>query len=112
MNFNNPFAATEEPINRLHDEATRLKDNIVSATRHQVIEPAMHAAEKAGTLARDAYHDTRETMSKEIALAVDLAVRQRDVAARWVSANPLTAIAIAFAVGALLTQAGRGKSSR
>ena len=117
MNFHIPFTANDETTNRiqetsnrLQDEGLRLRQNLVNATRQQVIEPAMHAAEKAGAMARGAYYDTRDTVSKELALAKDIAARQSDKAARWVSANPLTAIGLAFAVGAVFMLSGRSKA--
>ena len=112
MNFHIPFTGSDISTNRIQehlqdgkgrfqDEAQRLRKNVVEAARQQVIEPAMHAAEKATAMARDAYFETRDTVSKELAMARDLAARQRDTAARWVSANPMTAVCIALAVGAL-----------
>jgi len=118
MNFHIPFSGTDISTNRikehqdrLQDEASKVTQNVVAAARHQVIEPAIHAAEKASAYARDAYFDTRDTVSKELAVARDLAIRQRDLAARWVSANPMTAIGIALAVGALFALTRRPQSA-
>lgn len=96
----------------LRNDARQIGATALNAARDQVLEPARHAATRAGEYAHEAYDETRQLMVKHAGQAGELARHQLDRAWKWAAANPLAAIGIAFAAGLLLAKSAQGNPNR
>jgi ElaB/YqjD/DUF883 family membrane-anchored ribosome-binding protein len=68
-----------------------------------VITPAFDAARRAGAITSEAIDKTREQLAHQVAQAEQFASQQYDRTAKWVSANPFSALGIGFAAGMVIT---------
>lgn len=98
--FFSPETPTAETLRK---DVRILADDTMKIARQQVVEPTIEAARRAGEYARNAVQDTRQRLSRQVSQAEHYAAAQYDQTARWVLANPLKSIGIAFAIGITLT---------
>lgn len=95
----------------LKKDVRTLAEDTMKAAREHVVEPAVEAVRRAGAYTRDALHETKDQLSRQATQAEHYASEQYDRTTRWVSANPLSAVGIGFAVG-LVIASFIGHSSR
>ncbi|MDZ4401179.1 hypothetical protein [Prosthecobacter sp.] len=97
--MNTPSASATLTTDTLKKDVRTLADDTVKVARQHLVDPAIEAAHRASAYARDTMLETRNRVSEQVTQVEHYASEQYDRTARWVSANPLTAVGIAFAVG-------------
>ncbi len=78
-----------------------LAEDTARATRTNVISPARYAAQKVGTYANNVIDKTKEQLGHQLAQVEESTSQSMERTGRWISANPLVGVGVAFAVGLL-----------
>ena len=86
----------------LKNDVRTLADDTMKAAREHVVDPAVEAVRRAGAYTRDAMNETKDRLSRQATQVEHYASEQYDRTVQWVSANPLPAVGIGFAVGVVL----------
>ncbi|MBE2283868.1 MAG: DUF883 family protein [Prosthecobacter sp.] len=97
------FFSGSPTTDTLRKDVRVLAEDTAKMARERVLDPAVEAVNRAGSKARHAMHDAQDRLSKQFNDAERYASQQYERTERWVSANPVTAIGIAFAVGVVIS---------
>lgn len=100
----------QRSANHLKDEAVKVGSTAVAAARDQWVNPAREAANKAADYGQELYSSGRDAIVKHATEANDIAHKQFNVGLKWAKANPLAAIAIAFAAGLIIARTSAAAS--
>jgi ElaB/YqjD/DUF883 family membrane-anchored ribosome-binding protein len=96
----------------LAKDVRTLADDTVQAARHHLVEPALDAAKRVGAYSREALHESREMLAHQASRVEHQANDQYERSVHWVSAHPLAALGIAFAVGIVINKLTDSVSKR
>lgn len=95
---------TETPgVENIKQDVRTFADDTMKAARQHVVDPAVDAAHRAQAYARDAMHDAKERLSRQVTNCEHYASEGYDRTERWVSANPFKAVGIALAIGLVIS---------
>lgn len=96
----------------LKQDVRSLADDTMKAARQHVVDPAVDAAHRAQAYARDAMHDAKVQMSRQLSNCEHYASEGYDRTERWIAANPFKAVGVALAIGLVIASFFETSSKR